>query len=107
MLDQVLSSTARYLFAYNQTPARLVLDPLYAMVARALLHGEVPLSPRLLAREYEDDLYVGYRERSRKLAYFIEDWEFTGRCSRPSGWIRRPTRARRRRAPPFLRRNRR
>ncbi len=77
MLDQVLSSTARYLFAYNQTPARLVLDPLYAMVARALLHGEVPLSPRLLAREYEDDLYVGYRERSRKLAYFIEDWEFS------------------------------
>ncbi len=77
MLDRVLSSTARYLFAYNQTPAKIVLDPIYALVARALLRGEIPLSPRLTAKTFADDLYPAYREHSRKLQYFIEDWDFT------------------------------
>jgi hypothetical protein len=76
MLDRALATTARYAFAYNQTPARVLLDPLYGLVARALLRGDVPLTPRLAERVFPADLYEGYRERSRKLQYFIEDWDF-------------------------------
>ncbi len=77
MLDRALATTARYAFAYNQTSARVLLDPLYTLAARALLRGDVPLSPRLRARSIPDDLFAEYRARSRKLQYFIEDWDFT------------------------------
>jgi hypothetical protein len=76
MFDRALSTTARYAFAFNQTPARMVLDPLYTVVAKGLLSGDVPRSEKLLAREIPDDLYAGYRARSRRLQYFIEDWDF-------------------------------
>jgi hypothetical protein len=76
MLDGVLASAARRLFAHNQGPARVVLDPIYHLVARSLLRGDIPLSPRLRAHRYEDDLYERYRRQSRKLQYFIEDWDF-------------------------------
>jgi acyl-[acyl-carrier-protein] desaturase len=77
MFDRALTTTARYAFAFNQTPARFLLDPLYTAVAKALLAGDIPRSPRLLDRDLPDDLYAGYRARARKLQYFIEDWDFS------------------------------
>jgi hypothetical protein len=72
-----LATAARYLFAYNQTPARHLLDPMYRLVSRALVGGKVPLSKALAERKYADNLYEGYRARSRKLQYYIEDWDFS------------------------------
>ncbi len=77
MLSTLPSTVVRYAFAYNQTRLRAVLDPIYSLVSRALLRNSTPLSKGLAARRFEDNLYDGYRQRARKLQYFVEDWDFS------------------------------
>lgn len=76
-MGKIIASAARYLFAINQSRAKIVLDPLYSAAARSLLRGSIPLSPQLKQRQYADNLYEAYRDTSRKLQYFIEDWDFS------------------------------
>jgi len=74
---EIIAPLARFAFAHNQGPARIVLDPIYRVVARSLLPAQLPLSSRLTAQRYDEDLYERYREQSRKLQYFVEDLDFT------------------------------
>jgi hypothetical protein len=73
----LLRSTAQSIFARNQSRAKVVLDPLYTLAARALLRGDIPLSKEVASRRYPDNLFPAYRQRSRKMQYFIEDWDFS------------------------------
>ena len=75
-LAQLPSTAVRLAFAYNQTRLRTVLDPLYEAVSRGLLLGTVAPSRALMEREYPDELFEAYRATSRKVQYFIEDWNF-------------------------------
>src|SRR5688572_18932671 len=69
--------SARWVYAFNQSRAKIVLDPIYLAVASRLLPESTPLSPRLLATEIEPNLYPAFRAQSRKLQYHIEDWDFS------------------------------
>lgn len=77
MLDSALRATARYVYAFNQSRAKVVLDPIYSLVSARLLAGEIPLSPRLAAAKFPDNLFLDYRQYSRKLHYHVEDWDFS------------------------------
>jgi hypothetical protein len=76
MRSTLTSTAVRYAFAYNQTRLRTVLDPVYSLVSKALLRDSTPLSKALAARTFDDNLYDAYRQRARKLQYFVEDWAF-------------------------------
>jgi hypothetical protein len=76
MFDQTFRSVAKYAYAMNQGPARFVLDPLYRALAARLVPKDTPLSKGLLAADLTGNLYFRYRAISRKLTYFIEDWDF-------------------------------
>lgn len=76
MISSLPSTAVRYAFAYNQTGFRVVLDPIYSLVSKALVRDSVPRSKALMERMFDDNLYDGYRARARKLQYFIEDWNF-------------------------------
>ncbi len=90
MLETLPSTAVKYAFAYNQSRLAPVLDPIYALVSRALLSDSVPLSPKLLARTYEDNMFDAYRARARKLQYFVEDLDFSQ--ARPE-WLTRQERS--------------
>ena len=77
LAEDTFKSVARYAYALNQGRAKLVLDPLYASAAAALTYQDVPLSKALREHVYPADLYQPYRQTSRKLQYFIEDWDFS------------------------------
>jgi hypothetical protein len=77
MLGQPLRAAARYLYAVNQSPAKVVLDPIYELVAAQMLRGSTGPSAELMARTFPENLYLEYRARSRKLQYFIEDFDFS------------------------------
>jgi hypothetical protein len=78
MLEQTIKAVARYAYAVNQSSAKVVLDPIYSGAAAAmLLAKKVPRSTRLMAEKFPADLYLPYRANSRKLQYFIEDWDFS------------------------------
>jgi hypothetical protein len=77
MLESAFRATARYVFALNQSPAKVILDPIYELVSRRLLAGDIPLSKRLSSAKFSDNLYLDYRRQSRKLQYHIEDWDFS------------------------------
>ncbi len=76
-LQKTLRTAGTYLYAFNQSPAKVVLDPIYELVAAGLLRGDVPLHPKLREKVFGEVLFLDYRAQSRKLAYFIEDWDFT------------------------------
>ena len=76
-LEASLRTAGLYLFAINQSPAKRLLDPIYELVAATLLRGELPLSPKLLEKRFAENLYLPYRTQSRKLEYFVEDWDFS------------------------------
>lgn len=69
--------SARWVYAFNQSHAKVLLDPIYLAVAKRLLPESTPLSPRLVQSEIADNLYPSFRNQSRKLQYFIEDWNFS------------------------------
>jgi hypothetical protein len=76
-LQKTLRSAGTYVYALNQSRAKVLLDPVYELVAAAMLRGEPPLNPRLAEKKYGEVLFLDYRAKSRKLAYWIEDWDFT------------------------------
>jgi hypothetical protein len=81
MLQQKLSDSlraaARYVYAVNQSPVKVVLDPIYEGVAATLLRGTDQPSAELMKKTFPENLFFEYRERSRKLQYFIEDFDFS------------------------------
>jgi hypothetical protein len=77
MLEQAFRSAARLVYAFNQSPAKVVFDPIYFNVARALMRGNIPLSKKLKERKFPPNLFLAYRSQSRKLEYHIEDWDFS------------------------------
>lgn len=71
-----MRTAAMYAYAFNQSRAKVLTDPLYLAVSKLLLRGDVPLHPRLASAKFPSNLYLAYRAQSRRLAYFIEDWDF-------------------------------
>src|SRR5690349_2131707 len=76
LADKAFRSVAKYAYAFNQSRAKVLMDPLYLAVSRGLLKGDVPLHPRLVSTKFPDNLYLVYRAQSRKLQYFVEDWDW-------------------------------
>ena len=76
LIESTFRTAAKYLFAVNQSRAKVVTDPIYLAVATRLLPDDLPLSSRLAATRFEGNLFLEYRTRSRKLEYFVEDWDF-------------------------------
>ncbi|MFN7133163.1 MAG: acyl-ACP desaturase [Myxococcales bacterium] len=77
LAEKAFRTTARYAYAINQSRAKVVFDPIYYAVASTLLRGDPPLSERLRATRIEDNLFFAYRTQSRRLQYYIEDWDFS------------------------------
>jgi hypothetical protein len=69
--------TAKWAYAFYQSRAKVVMDPIYMAVAKRLLPASTPLSPKLAAEKFEGNLFLAYRAHSRKLQYFIEDWDWS------------------------------
>lgn len=74
-LEQGFRRAAMWAYALNQSRAKVVMDPIYLAVAKALLRGAPP-SGRLARRTIPANLFFPYRTASRRLQYFIEDWDF-------------------------------
>lgn len=62
-------------YALNQSRAKVLMDPIYYVVAKMLLR-DAPPSERLARDSFATDLFFPYRAASRKLQYFVEDWDF-------------------------------
>lgn len=77
MLEATFRKAASYVYALNQSPAKIVFDPIYQLVSARLLSGDIPISDRLRAAKFPDNLYLDYRRHSRKLQYHVEDWDFS------------------------------
>lgn len=76
-LEKQFRASARWVYAFNQSRAKVVLDPIYYAVASRLLPKDTPLSARLVAAKIPRNLFPSFRAQSRKLQYFIEDWDFS------------------------------
>lgn len=74
--EKLFRQAAMYVFAVNQSRAKVLTDPIYLLVAKRLLPADLPLHPRLAKEKIPDNLYLAYRAQSRRLQYFIEDWDF-------------------------------
>lgn len=77
LLEKAFRRSAMWAYAMNQSRAKVVMDPIYLGVAKALLRGTHASSPKLLQEKFATNLYFPYRALSRKLQYFIEDWDFS------------------------------
>lgn len=83
MLSQTLAAaetafrkSAMWAYALNQSRAKVVMDPIYMAVARRILPAKTPLSRRLAGDTFEGNLFLAYRAQSRRLQYFVEDWDW-------------------------------
>ena len=76
-LDEGFRRSAMWAYALNQSRAKVVMDPIYLAVAKRLLRGTDQASERLRNETFPKNLYVPYRAQSRKLQYFIEDWDWS------------------------------
>lgn len=76
LVEKGFRKSAMMAYALNQSRARVVMDPIYLAVARRLLRGTDRPSEKLLAGSFPSNLFFPYRTASRKLAYFVEDWDF-------------------------------
>lgn len=76
LLERGFRRSAMWAYAMNQSRAKVVMDPIYLGVAKALLRGTRP-SEKLMKERFPSNLYFPYRAKSRKLQYFIEDWDFS------------------------------
>ena len=72
-----LRRSAMWAYAMNQSRAKIVMDPIYLAVARRVLPASTPLSPKLASESFDANLYLAYRAQSRRLQYFIEDWDWS------------------------------
>jgi hypothetical protein len=77
LAERAFRRSAMWAYTMNQSRAKVVMDPIYRGVAAVLLRGEIPLSPRLLATQIPENLFLRYRRQSRRLQYHIEDWDFS------------------------------
>lgn len=77
LLEKLFRRSAMWAYALNQSRAKVVMDPIYLAVARRLLRGTDGPSAKLLAERFPSNLYFPYRAQSRKLQYFIEDWDWS------------------------------
>ena len=75
-LEGPLRRAGMWAYALNQSRAKVVLDPIYLGVARRLLRGHRP-SERLAREEFPCNLFFPYRTASRRLQYFVEDWDWS------------------------------
>jgi hypothetical protein len=75
-LEKGFRKSAMWAYAMNQSRAKIVMDPIYLGVAKALLRGTEP-SEKLMKEKFAPNLYFPYRALSRKLSYWIEDWDFS------------------------------
>src|SRR5690606_25690881 len=75
--ERAFRKSAMWAYAFNQSRARVVMDPIYSGVAAMLLRGEIPLSARLKEAKIPENLFFKYRRQSRRLQYYIEDWDFS------------------------------
>lgn len=64
-------------YAFNQSRAKVVMDPIYMAVAKRVLPRSTPLSAKLANEKLDGNLFLKYRAQSRKLQYFIEDWDWS------------------------------
>jgi hypothetical protein len=64
-------------YAWNQSRAKILMDPIYMAVAKRVLPRSTPLGTKLRAETFAENLYLPYRAQSRKLQYFIEDWDWS------------------------------
>jgi hypothetical protein len=75
--ETTFRKSAMWAYAINQSRAKVVMDPIYMAVARRILPARTPLSPKLAAETFAGNLYLAYRAQSRRLQYFIEDWDWS------------------------------
>jgi hypothetical protein len=76
-LETLFRRSAMWAYALNQSRAKVLMDPIYLATAKVLLRGTNLPSTKLMTEEFAPNLYLPYRALSRKLAYWIEDWDFT------------------------------
>lgn len=77
LLEKAFRRSAMWAYALNQSRAKVVMDPIYLAVAKRLLRGTSGPSTKLLKERFAENLYFPYRAQSRKLQYFIEDWDWS------------------------------
>lgn len=75
--ETAFRKTAMLAYAYNQSRAKVVFDPIYLTVARRILPAKTPLSAKLAGERFDENLFLAYRAQSRKLAYYVEDWDWS------------------------------
>jgi hypothetical protein len=75
-LEKLFRRSAMWAYALNQSRAKVVMDPIYLATAKVLLRGTKQPSTKLMAEKFAPNLYLPYRALSRKLSYWIEDWDF-------------------------------
>lgn len=75
--DKAFRKTAMWAYAFNQSRAKVVMDPMYLAVAKYILPAKTPLSAKLQAEKFEPNLFLPYRAASRKVQYFVEDWDWS------------------------------
>jgi hypothetical protein len=77
LLEKVFRRTAMWAYALNQSRAKIVMDPIYLAVAKRLLKGTDGPSEKLKREVFPQNLFFPYRAQSRRLQYFIEDWDWS------------------------------
>lgn len=77
MLEKGFRRSAMWAYALNQSRAKVVMDPIYLAVAKHLLRGTDGPSQKLREERFPTNFFFAYRQLSRKLQYFIEDWDFS------------------------------
>jgi hypothetical protein len=77
LLESTFRRSAMWAYALNQSRAKVVMDPIYLTVAKRLLRNTLGPSAKLRAETFPPNLFFPYRAQSRKLQYFIEDWDWS------------------------------
>jgi hypothetical protein len=76
LAEKAFRKSAMWAYAFNQSRAKVVMDPIYMAVARRLIPSDLPLSKKLASEKFASNLFLPYRAQSRKLQYFVEDWDW-------------------------------
>lgn len=77
LLESTFRKSAMWAYALNQSRAKVVMDPIYLAVAKRLLRDTTGPSEKLRATKFPSNLFFPYRTQSRKLQYFVEDWDWS------------------------------
>jgi hypothetical protein len=77
LLEKAFRRSAMWAYALNQSRAKIVMDPIYLAVAKLLLRGSDGPSQKLMQETFPVNLFFPYRTQSRKLAYYVEDWDWS------------------------------